>query len=92
MAATYQLKILTPHESVFDGTVSSMVAPGDGGYLGVLANHAPLITTLMKGNLRITLEGGEDKWYSVDGGILRVAKNAAVLLSEGVEEAAPSEG
>jgi F-type H+-transporting ATPase subunit epsilon len=85
MATTYRFKILTPKTAVLDAEVSSMVAPGEAGYLGVLANHAPLITTLSPGTLKVRLER-EEKWFRVGGGILRVAKNEAVLLSESVEE------
>lgn len=88
MATTYHLKILTPGETVLDEDVVSIVAPGEAGYLGVLANHAPIVTTLQRGTLQIKFESGE-KWFRVEGGILRVASNSAVLLSESVEEVAP---
>jgi F-type H+-transporting ATPase subunit epsilon len=65
-----------------------MIAPGEAGYLGVLANHAPLVTTLTSGTLKVKLDGKE-KWYRIEGGILRVARNSAVLLSEVVEEISP---
>lgn len=87
MAATYRFKILTPATLVFDSEVESLIAPGEAGYLGVLANHAPLITTLNPGTVKVRLESGE-KWFSVSGGILRVAKNEAILLSEDVQETA----
>lgn len=86
MANTYQFKILTPGTQVLDEPVVSIVAPGEAGYLGVLANHAPLITTLAAGDLRVSFEGAPDRWFYVRGGILRVAHNSAVLLSESVEE------
>jgi F-type H+-transporting ATPase subunit epsilon len=89
--ATYHFKILTPSETVLDEEVSSIVAPGEAGYLGVLANHAPLITTLTSGNLKVSSEGKGDRWYRVEGGILRVARNSAVLLSESIEETEPEE-
>lgn len=85
MAATYHFRILTPSTKVLDEEVVSMVAPGEAGYLGVLANHAPIVTTLTNGTLKVTLVDAE-KWYKIDGGILRVARNSAVLLSEAVEE------
>ena len=90
MAATYHLKILTPVTTVFDGDVEAMVAPGEAGYLGILANHAPIITTLQPGSLKVSDAGGE-KWYKIGGGILRVAKNEATLLSEFVEESSKPE-
>ena len=86
MAATYRLKILTPASKVLDEEVVSIVAPGEAGYLGILANHAPLITTLRAGDLRVSSDGTPDRWYRIGGGILRVAGNGAVLLSESVEE------
>ena len=88
MAATYHLRILTPSATVLDEDVVSVIAPGEAGYLGVLANHAPILTTLQRGTLQVKLENGE-KWFRVEGGILRVAANSAVLLSESVEEVAP---
>lgn len=86
MAATYNFKILTPSESVLEAEVVSIVAPGEAGYLGVLTDHAPLITTLIPGRLTVRREGMADTHYDVMGGILRVAGNTAVLLSEKVEE------
>jgi F-type H+-transporting ATPase subunit epsilon len=91
LAATYHFKILTPSQSVLDAEVVSIVAPGEAGYLGVLANHAPLITTLTAGQLTVTREGMEDAYYQVEGGILRVARNSAVLLSEKVEKITDTE-
>jgi F-type H+-transporting ATPase subunit epsilon len=85
VAATFRFKILTPKSEVLNAEVTSMIAPGEAGYLGVLANHAPLITTLSPGTLKVRLEN-EEKWFRVEGGILRVAKNEAILLSEAVEE------
>jgi len=89
---TYSFRILTPLERKLDATVVSIVAPGEAGYLGVLANHAPIITTLKPGYLRVTLESDENKWFKIDGGILKVANNEAVLLTESIEETqAPSD-
>ena len=89
--ATYHFKILTPGTKVLDEQVVSIVAPGEAGYLGVLANHAPLITTLSPGKLKVSFESSDDKWFRVDGGILRVARNEAILLSEKVEEISPED-
>ena len=82
----YHFKILTPQERVLDEEVVSLVAPGAAGYLGVLANHAPLITTLRDGVLTVEFEARGEQAYRIRGGILCVAHNSAVLLSESVEE------
>lgn len=85
MEATYHLKVLTPNAKEVDDEVVSMVAPGEAGYLGVLANHAPLITTLREGDLSVRFKDGSEKVYQVSGGILKVAANEAILLTEKVE-------
>ncbi len=82
---TYRFTILTPKARILDQDVVSIVAPGEAGYLGVLANHAPLVSTMTEGHLKVTSPGGE-KWYRIGGGILRVAHNSAVLLTEFIEE------
>lgn len=84
--STFNLKVLTPNRTAIDATVTSIVAPGEAGYLGVLANHAPLITTLAPGELKVTYEGKKVSYYSIGGGILKVLHNKAVLLTESIEE------
>ena len=87
MATTYNFRILTPGAKALDATVISIVAPGEAGYLGVLANHAPLITTLREGDLRVRFEDNREKRYRIGSGLLKVARNQAVLLTESIEEA-----
>lgn len=88
METTYKLKILTPNHMALDAEVASIVAPGEAGYLGVLANHAPLITTLREGRLKVRFPDGRESGYRVGRGILKVAGNEAIVLTESVEEAA----
>lgn len=85
-AATYRFKMLTPNRTAFDGEVVSVTAPGGAGYLGILAHHAPLITTLLAGELTIRTKDGESRRYRVGKGLLKVAANEAVVLTESVEE------
>ncbi len=85
MAAVYRFKILTPNRKALDEEVVSIVAPGEAGYLGVLANHAPLITTLKNGTLTVKFEDGREDEYEIGGGILKVANNEATLLTESIE-------
>lgn len=81
---------MTPGSKELDDSVVSIVAPGKAGYLGVLANHAPLITTLKAGNLSVKFAGGErdERFYRISGGILKVAHNEAILLTESIEPVA----
>ncbi|UCG51605.1 MAG: hypothetical protein JSW58_15695 [Candidatus Latescibacterota bacterium] len=85
MEPTYRFTILSPKEKILDEDVVSIVAPGAAGYFGVLANHAPLLSTMEEGNLKVTMPGGEEKWFKIEGGIFRVAHNSAVLLTESVQ-------
>ncbi len=79
--ADFQLQIYTQEKKVFEGTVTSLVAPGEEGYLGVLANHAPLVTNL--GNGKLTLRQGDKTIeHAVSGGFLEVHANQAVILAD----------
>ena len=87
MAAVYNFKILTPNRKELDEEVTSIVAPGEAGYLGVLANHAPLITTLQRGTLTVRFGDDRERAFKISGGILKVAHNEAVLLTESIAAA-----
>ena len=84
MAATFQLSILTPEQSVFEGTVEYVEVPGIAGYLGVLAHHAALVTALAQGTLTVRKHGGETERWSVNGGFFEVSHNRATVLADGV--------
>lgn len=85
MAARYHLTILTPEQTVFDGEVSALIAPGAAGWLGCLAGHAPLATPLMPGRLEFTDSSGRRRMATVVGaGVLEVSKAGVIVLAEGV--------
>jgi len=82
MAAAFQLSILTPEKSVFEGSVEYIEAPGTQGYFGVLANHAAFVTSLASGTLKVRHAGGaEDRWQ-VSGGFFEVSNNKAIVLAD----------
>jgi len=85
VAATYRFKVLTPSATAIESDVESIVVPGEAGYLGVLANHAPLITTLRPGDLRVRFNETNEAVYHIGAGVLRVADNEATLLTESFE-------
>ncbi len=85
MDNTFHLTVMTPQRVVFEGSVSAMVAPGGDGRLGVLAHHAPLITTLAPGPLSITLPSGDKQCFRIGAGFLDVLRNEATLLTESTE-------
>lgn len=82
---TFTLQILTPRKRVFSGQVASLVAPGELGYLGILSNHAPLVTTLVPG--KVTFRdpaGGTQALQSAGKGLLEVHHNSVTLLLDEV--------
>ena len=81
----FTLSIVTPERVYYDGLVTSLVVPGTEGYLGVLSNHAPLITALQNG--RIEFRDTDDTVHilAVSGGFLEVFDNKATLLADTVE-------
>ena len=80
MAKNFKLIIVTPEKIIYDGEVSSIVAPGDLGYLGILADHAPIITSLTTGKLEITDPNGAKNTMMISGGVMEVVKNTATIL------------
>ena len=89
ITATFKFKVLTPNHTAFDGDVVSVTAPGGAGYLGILAHHAPIITTLLAGDLTLRTKDMETHRYRIGPGILKMANNVAVALTESIEEEAP---
>jgi F-type H+-transporting ATPase subunit epsilon len=81
-AQTFELAILTPERSVFEGRVEYVQVPGREGYLGVLADHAALITELAGGALTVRLPDGRETRWRVSGGFFEVADNRATVLAD----------
>ena len=86
MAATFELRILTPEEAVFAGKAVHLLAPGVSGYLGILAHHAPLMTALTSGRLVVDGADGLEHVYHVDGGFLEVSHNSARVLADRLQQ------
>ena len=84
MAATFTLSILTPERTVFEGPVEYVQVPGTEGYLGVLANHAALVTGLAEGRLTVRKPGGGESMLEVSGGFFEVSHNRATVLADSV--------
>jgi F-type H+-transporting ATPase subunit epsilon len=84
MASTFQLAILTPERAVFDGAVEYVQVPGAEGYLGVLAHHASLVTSLGAGTLTVRKAGGDEETMSVSGGFFEVGNNKATVLADSI--------
>ncbi len=78
---TYKLTVSSPDGTVFQDEVIELSLRGAGGDLAVLAGHIPFMTSVQPGRCRVTLSDGEEKFATVDGGLLTVANEGATLLS-----------
>jgi F-type H+-transporting ATPase subunit epsilon len=76
-----QLEIVTPERLAYSDTVDSVQLPGSEGELGVLPHHAPLISTLGVGELRIR-KGGSEESFAIVGGFLQVRPDKVVVMAE----------
>ena len=76
-----KVSVISPESSVFEGTTDSVVAPGYDGEFGILSDHAPMMTLLGQGTLRIGT-GGETRSFQIEGGFLQVAGNAVRVVTE----------
>lgn len=88
MAMTTQLDIVSAEASIFSGLVEMVIATGEMGELGILYGHAPLLTALNPGPVRIIKQGGEEAVFYVSGGFLEVQANAVNILADTVLRAA----
>lgn len=81
-----RLEIVTAEGSVFSDDVDGVVAPGIGGQLGILPHHAPLMTMLSSGELRVK-QGTEEMLLAVSGGFLEVRPDRVIVLADAAERA-----
>lgn len=81
----YLLTIVTPEKIFYEDEVASLIAPGSEGYLGVLTNHAPLITGLVPGKLTVKNGNNQETNFSISGGFMEVFKNEVTILADSVE-------
>ncbi|GAB4415004.1 MAG: ATP synthase F1 subunit epsilon [Bacteroidia bacterium] len=84
---SFELEIVTPEAKVFASSVQSVTVPGTMGSFQVLYNHAPIISTLGQGKVKIVQENGETLTYNTRDGVIEVLKNKAIILVEKVIEA-----
>jgi F-type H+-transporting ATPase subunit epsilon len=75
-----QLDIVTPERLAYSDQVDEVIAPGSQGELGILPHHAPLLTTLGVGELRIK-KGGTEEAFAIVGGFLQVRPHRVVVMA-----------
>jgi F-type H+-transporting ATPase subunit epsilon len=82
MAMSVHCDIVSAEQAIFSGLVELLVAHGSLGDLGVGPGHAPLLTSLKPGPVRVKLQGGEEQIYYVSGGFLEVQSSTITVLAD----------
>lgn len=97
MAMTFHCDIVSAEEEIYSGRVEVLSARGLSGELGIYPGHAPLLTRLRPGPIRIIVQGGEEQVYYASGGFLEVQSSTVSVLADtairahDVDEAAAEE-
>jgi F-type H+-transporting ATPase subunit epsilon len=76
-----KLEIITPEKKLFDGKVKLVKVPGASGSFEILNNHAPIISTLTKGTIKVITETDRKELIDIDSGIVEVKANNISILA-----------
>jgi F-type H+-transporting ATPase subunit epsilon len=77
-----RIEIITPDKTIFEGDVNLIQIPGIDGSFEILNNHAPLISVLKKGEIKITDKNKNSQFFEINGGVIEVLKNKVLILAE----------
>jgi F-type H+-transporting ATPase subunit epsilon len=77
------LEIITPDKKVFSGQINLVKVPGTKGSFEVLEYHAPIISTLDKGTIKV-VERGVESFFEISGGVIEVKDNTIIILAESI--------
>ena len=80
----FEIDIVTPQKLFFSGEGTSVTAPGQDGLFQVMKNHAPLLSALKSGKVKIVLADKSEKSFTVADGFFEVSGNKAILLTENI--------
>lgn len=76
------LEIITPDKLVYSGHVKLVQLPGAKGTFEILNNHAPIISSLTKGKVKVVEDSGNELFFEVDGGVIENKNNKIIVLAE----------
>jgi len=82
MANTIHVDIVSAEGQIFSGEASMVFVPGSQGELGIAPRHAPLLTTLKAGEVRVQSEGADEQSFYVGGGSLEIQPNLVTVLAD----------
>jgi F-type H+-transporting ATPase subunit epsilon len=87
MAITTHVDIVSAEREIFSGIAEMVVATGELGEVGIAPGHAPFLTVLKPGEIRVTRPGGAEDIYYISGGMLEVQPYCVTVLADAVERA-----
>tara|TARA_B100000900_G_C20598334_1_gene724374 strand:+ start:4476 stop:4712 length:237 start_codon:yes stop_codon:yes gene_type:complete len=76
------LEIITPETKVYEGEVKSVLLPGANGKFEILNNHAPIISTLIEGQVRVINNNDQKELFDINGGVIEMQNNKIILLAD----------
>ena len=79
---TMHVDVVSAEEEIFSGPAEMLFAPGVMGDLGIMPRHAPLLTRIKPGEVRIVTGEGEEQFYYVSGGMLEIQPEAVTVLAD----------
>ncbi|NEZ04842.1 F0F1 ATP synthase subunit epsilon [Wenzhouxiangella sp. XN201] len=82
MASTIHCDIVSAEAEIFSGEVTMVVVTGEEGELGIAPRHAPLLTRLKPGQVRVMLPEGGEEFYYISGGMLEIQPHVVTVLSD----------
>ncbi len=82
MAKTFHVDIVSAEQAIFSGEAEMVIAPGEAGELGILPEHAALLTRIKPGTVRIQMAGNEEEVIYVSGGMMEVQPDRVTVLAD----------
>jgi len=82
MAMTLHVDIVSAEAEIFSGTANMVFAPAEMGEVGIAPRHAPLLTRLKPGEVRVQVEGQQEQYFYVSGGMLEVQPHVVTVLAD----------
>ena len=76
------LEIITPETKIYEGEVKSVLPPGTNGKFEILNNHAPIISTLTSGQIRIINKNDQREFFDINGGVIEMQNNKIIVLAD----------
>ena len=76
------VKIIKPDTTLYDGPATMLQLPGTGGLFEILENHAPIISSLAEGRIRLQAEGEKEQVFDIKAGVVKGQKNDILILAQ----------